>query len=253
VLAQLQSFQIARNDAWLRWRNGALELSNYLWLANDSPYYLPETVLPDPGWKKYDVNNAALPLLEELLATARNLHPKLSSYNYKLQILDVEKRLKFQNLLPTVDFRYNILNTDYNVFKNGSRAYYQNNYKFGFDIGMPLRLSQGRGEYRAAKIKIQETELDLSMTRLSIQNKVKAYFNDLANLQQQVRLAEASLDNYQRLFRGEDIRFKYGESTLFIINSRENKVLESRQKLIELRTKFMKSMQAVIWSTGQLR
>jgi outer membrane protein TolC len=91
------------------------------------------------------------------------------------------------------------------------------------------------------------------MTRLSIQNKVKAYFNDLANLQQQVRLAEASLDNYQRLFRGEDIRFKYGESTLFIINSRENKVLESRQKLIELRTKFMKSMQAVIWSTGQLR
>jgi outer membrane protein TolC len=253
VLAQLQSFQIARNDAWLRWRNGALELSNYLWLANDSPYYLPETVLPDPGWKRYDVNNAALPLLEELLATARNLHPKLSSYNYKLQILDVEKRLKFQNLLPTVDFRYNILNTDYNVFKNGSWAYYQNNYKFGFDIGMPLRLSQGRGEYRAAKIKIQETELDLSMTRLSIQNKVKAYFNDLANLQQQVRLAEASLDNYQRLFRGEDIRFKYGESTLFIINSRENKVLESRQKLIELRTKFMKSMQAVIWSTGQLR
>jgi outer membrane protein TolC len=253
VLAQLQSFQIARNDAWLRWRNGALELSNYLWLANDSPYYLPETVLPDDSWKKYDVNNAPLPLLDELLATARNLHPKLSSYNYKLQILDVEKRLKFQNLLPQVDFRYNILNTDYNVFKNASWGYYQNNYKFGFDIGMPLRLSQGRGEYRAAKIKIQETELDLSMTRLSIQNKVKYYFNDLANLQQQVRLAEASLDNYQRLFRGEDTRFKNGESTLFILNSRENKVLESRQKLIELRTKFMKAMQATIWSTGQLR
>lgn len=253
VLAQLQSFQIARNDAWLRWRNGALELSNYLWLANDSPYYLPETVLPDDSWKKYDVNNAPLPLLDELLATARNLHPKLSSYNYKLQILDVEKRLKFQNLLPQVDFRYNILNTDYNVFKNASWGYYQNNYKFGFDIGMPLRLSQGRGEYRAAKIKIQETELDLSMTRLSIQNKVKSYFNDLANLQQQVRLAEASLDNYQRLFRGEDTRFKNGESTLFILNSRENKVLESRQKLIELRTKFMKAMQATIWSTGQLR
>lgn len=253
VLAQLQSFQIARNDAWLRWRNGALELSNYLWLANDSPYYLPETVLPDQGWKRYDVNSAALPILDELLATARNLHPKLSSYNYKLQILDVEKRLKFQNLLPTVDLRYNILNKDYNVFKNASWPYYENNYKFGFDIGMPLRLSQGRGEYRAAKIKIQETELDLTMTRLSIQNKVKSYFNDLANLQQQVRLAEASLDNYQRLFRGEDTRFKNGESTLFILNSRENKVLESRQKLIELRTKFMKSMQAVIWSTGQLR
>lgn len=253
VLAQLQSFQIARNDAWLRWRNSSLDLSNYLWLANDSPYYLPETVLPDAGWKGYNVNSAPLPLLDELLATARNLHPKLASYNFKLQSLDVEKRLKFQNLLPQVDFRYNILNTDYNVFKNGGWPYYQNNYKFGFDIGMPLRLSQGRGEYRAAKIKIQETELDLSMTRLAIQNKVKSYFNDLANLQQQVRLAEASLDNYQRLFRGEDLRFKNGESSLFILNTRENKVLESRQKVIELRTKFMKAMQATIWSTGQLR
>lgn len=253
VLAQLQSFQIARNDAWLRWRNSSLDLSNYLWLANDSPYYLPETVLPDAGWKGYNVNSAPLPLLDELLATARNLHPKLASYNFKLQSLDVEKRLKFQNLLPQVDFRYNILNTDYNVFKNGGWPYYQNNYKFGFDIGMPLRLSQGRGEYRAAKIKIQETELDLSMTRLAIQNKVKSYFNDLANLQQQVRLAEASLDNYQKLFRGEDLRFKNGESSLFILNTRENKVLESRQKVIELRTKFMKAMQATIWSTGQLR
>lgn len=253
ALAQLQSFQMARNDAWLRWRNGALELSNYLWLANDSPYYLPESVIPDPSWKQYDVERMGLPVLDELLATARDLHPKLASYNYKLQMLDVERRLKFQNLLPQVDLRYNILNQGYNVFKDASWPYYQNNYKFGFDIGMPLRLSQGRGEYRAAKIKIQETSLDLSMTRLSIQNKVRAYFNELANLRQQVRLAESGLINYQRLFRGEDMRYRTGESTLFILNSRENKVLESQQKLVELRTKYMKSMQALRWSTGQLR
>lgn len=253
ALAQLQSFQMARNDAWLKWRNGALELSNYLWLANDSPYYLPESVIPDPAWKQYDVERMGLPVLDELLATARDLHPKLASYNYKLQMLDVERRLKFQSLLPQVDLRYNILNQGYNVFKDGSWPYYQNNYKFGFDIGMPLRLSQGRGEYRAAKIKIQETSLDLSMTRLSIQNKVRAYFNELANLQQQVRLAESGLVNYQRLFRGEDMRYRTGESTLFILNSRENKVLESQQKLVELRTKYMKSMQALRWSTGQLR
>lgn len=253
ALAQLQSFQMARNDAYLKWQNGSLNLSNYLWLANDSPYYLPETVKPDPSWKQYDVLNAPLPVLEELLATARTAHPKLASYNFKLQMLDVERRLKFQNLLPQVDLRYNILNKDYNVFKNAGWPYYENNYKFGFDIGMPLRLSQGRGEYRAAKIKIQSTELDLGMTRLNIQNKVKAYFNELANFQQQVRLADASLDNYARLFRGEDIRYRNGESSLFILNSRENKVLESRQKMVELKTKFMKSMQAVRWSTGQLR
>jgi outer membrane protein TolC len=118
---------------------------------------------------------------------------------------------------------------------------------------LPLRLSQGRGEYRAAKIKIQETSLDLMQTRLSISNKVRMYFNELANVQSQVRIAEANLDNYNRLYRGEDTRFRIGESSLFLLNSRENKVLESAQKLVELKTKFMKGYQAVIWSTGQLR
>jgi len=32
ALAQLQSFQLASNDAWLNFRNSGLELSNFLWL-----------------------------------------------------------------------------------------------------------------------------------------------------------------------------------------------------------------------------
>jgi outer membrane protein TolC len=130
---------------------------------------------------------------------------------------------------------------------------YRNNYKFGVDFGLPLRLSQGRGEYNAARIKIAETNLDLVQTRLSIDNKVKYYFNELATLQLQVRIAEDNLDNYLRLFRGEDTRFRIGESSLFILNTRENKVLEAQQKLVELKTKFFTSYRMVVWSTGQLR
>jgi outer membrane protein TolC len=168
-------------------------------------------------------------------------------------MLDIEKRLKFQNLLPTLNVNYNILNSGYNVFKDASTALYRNNYKFGVDFGLPLRLSQGRGEYNVAKIKIAETNLDLVQTRLSIDNKVKYYFNELATLQLQVRIAEDNLENYQRLFRGEDTRFRIGESSLFILNTRENKVLEAQQKLVELKTKFFTSYRMVVWSTGQLR
>ena len=253
ALAQLQGFQMARNDAWLSTLNAALDLSNYLWMANDSPYYMPDNIIPDSAWRRVDIGQASLPVLDQLLLTARESHPKLLAFDYKLQILDVERRLKFQNLLPTLDLRYNILNSGYNVFKDASWGFYQNNYKFGFDFGLPLRLSQGRGEYRAARIKIQETNLDLLQSRLAISNKVKSYFNELANLQQQVRIAENNLDNYERLFRGEDTRFRVGESSLFLLNARENKVLESRQKMVELKTKFLKGEKALVWSAGQLR
>ncbi len=253
ALAQLQSFQLARNEAMLNFRNSGLMLSNYLWTAVDSPYYLPADVVPDSSWRTLKIENASLPVLDELINIARNEHPKLASYDFKLQMLDIEKRLKFQSLLPTLNVNYNILNSGYNVFKDASTALYSNNYKFGIDFGLPLRLSQGRGDYSAAKIKIAETNLDLVQTRLSIDNKVKYYFNELATLQSQVRIAEDNLENYQRLFRGEDTRFRIGESSLFILNTRENKVLEAQQKLAELKTKFFISYRRIVWSTGQLR
>lgn len=253
ALAQLQSFQLARSQAWLNFRNSGLMLSNFMWTSLDSPYYLPENVIPDSAWRSLSIENAGLPVLDQLLIAAAEEHPKLASYGFRLQMLDIERRLKFQNLLPALNLRYNILNSGYNVFKDAGVAYYQNNYKFGFDFGLPLRLSQGRGEYAAAKIKIRETNLDLGLARLDIQNKVKAYFNELAALQLQVRIAENNLLNYQRLFRGEDTRFRIGESSLFVLNMRENKVLESRQKLAELKTKFFKGYRSLAWSAGQLR
>lgn len=253
ALAQLQSFQLARNDAWLRFRNAGLEMSNYMWQANDTPFYLPPVVIPDTSWNTINLNNQSLPLLDTLLNIAAMSHPKLQSYDFKLQMLEIDRKLKFQDMLPVMNVKYNILNSGYNVFKGASLGYYENNYKFGFDFGIPLRLSQGRGQYQAAKIKIAETNLDVSQTRLAIENKVKFYFNELAMLQTQVGIAEDNYDNYLRLYRGEETRFRIGESSLFLLNSRENKVLESRQKLVELKTKFYTSYQALQWSTGQLR
>lgn len=253
ALAQLQSFQLARNDAWLRFRNAGLELSNFMWKANDTPFYMPPSVMPDTSWNTVNAYEQPLPVLDTLLYISATTHPKLQGFDFKLQMLDIERRLKFQDMLPVMNVKYNILNSGYNVFKDASWGYYENNYKFGFDFGIPLRLSQGRGQYQAAKIKIAETNLDLSQTRLAIENKVKYYFNELAMLQTQIGIAEDNYNNYMRLFRGEDTRFRIGESSLFLLNSRENKVLESRQKLLELKTKFYTSYIALQWATGQLR
>ncbi len=253
ALAQLQSFQLARNDAWLRFRNAGLELSNYLWQANDTPFYMPPVVIPDTAWNVVNLTNKQLPVLDTLLILAATNHPKLQSYDFKLQMLDIDRKLKFQELLPVFNVKYNLLNSGYDVTEGASWRFYENNYKFGFDFGLPLRLSRGRGEYKAAKIKINETNLDLSQTRLAIENKVKYYFNELAMLKTQVGIAEENYLNYLRLFKGEDMRFRIGESSLFLLNNRENKLLESRQKLVELKTKFYNSYQALQWSTGQLR
>lgn len=253
ALAQLQSFELAKEHAFMEWRNATFALSNYIWSVDEQPVVLTEEVSPSVVWKSQQISTAKLPVLQDILMQARTEHPKLKIYSFKLDALNIEKQLKFQSLLPVADLSYNLINKGYNVFNNPNAAFFNNNYKYGFTVGMPLRFSQGRGEYKAAKIKIRDTNLDLIKDRIAIDNKIKSYFNELTQLQQQVSIAEQALTNYTRLFKGEELKFKVGESSLFLLNSRENKVLESRQKLIELQTKFYKAYRALAWAAGQLR
>lgn len=253
ALTQLQNFQYLQSERQVRLKNAAIELSGFLWLENNGFYQLDGDVIPDDKW---EVRNSdyTLPVLDELLYNAKLTHPKLALYNYKLQILEVERKLKFQSLLPTINIKANLLNKGYDLFNGiGKAAFYENNNKFGIDIGLPLRLSEGRAGYKQAKLKIQETNYELSLQQLAIENKIKTCYNELSGLQQQIKIYEAAYTNFQALFRGEDTRFKAGESSLFVLTSRENKQLEALQKLIELKTSYHKKRQAVLWAAGQLR
>ena len=87
---------------------------------------------------------------------------------------------------------------------------------------------------------------------MQVEIKVKSYFNELMTLKSQVALQEKAYKNYQALQRGEEIRFQAGESSLFLINVRENKTLEALQKLQELKAKYFKTENALQWSAGLL-
>jgi len=254
ALTQLQSFQYLQAESNVRRKNAAVELSNFLWLKEDTFYQLEDTVQPAEDWNLNTASAVSLPVLDELIYAAKMSHPKLQVYNYKMQWLEVERKLKFQSLLPTVNVKANLLNKGYDVFKGiGKTGFFEQNNKFGLEIGLPLRLSEGRGGYKAAKLKIEETRLETKLQEQAIENKVRLYYNELLGLKQQLYIYEAAFRNYEALYRGEDTRFKAGESSLFLLNSRENKQLEAAQKLVELQAKYFKAQQALLWAAGQLR
>jgi outer membrane protein TolC len=230
-----------------------LDLSNFLWLDNEQPFQLSSNIIPDTAWNVVNINQYPVPSLEDALTTAKANHPKIQTLNQKIEVLEAERRLKFQSLLPSLNFNYNFLSKGYEPWKGVGQNVFENNYKYGVEFGMPLFLRQGRGDYRVAKIKMQMTDLQRDQATLEIENKVRDYFNQLLALRQQVRIYEDAYENYLRLLRAEEIKFSIGESSLFLLNTRENKVLETRQKLLELKTKFFKALIAVQWAGGNLR
>ncbi|XVJ64906.1 MAG: TolC family protein [Lacibacter sp.] len=253
ALAQLQAFQQMREEAWLKFRKSSLELSTYLWLPNNQPVYITDRVIPDTLWVQQNFGTKSIDNLSEWLTQTTANHPKLQMIDYKIQSLEVERRLKFQNLLPKADMKYNFLQRGYNLFNNAQLNFFENNFKFGFNVAIPIPNRSGFGQYRAAKIKLLTMDFERNFTQLNLENKVRFHYNEVLNLQKQIRIYEDAYRNYVRLFDAEQLKFSLGETTLFLLNTRENKALESYQKLLELKAKFYQAFASLNWASGQLQ
>jgi hypothetical protein len=251
VIAQLQNFKYQQNEALLALQNAIVLLNTFLWKQNNESYDLPEDILPDKKTEQL-FDAVIFPELEKIIADAKTSHPELNIYGYKLNALTIERKLKFQELLPKADLKYNQLGKGYNIASTATKTLFDNNYRFGINFSVPLRLSQGRGEYKLAKLKIAETQLQQSQKEIDIINKVKKYYNQLVNYKAQVNLLQKTYNNYLQLQRGEETRFFNGESSLFLVNSRENKTLETMIKLIETIVKYKKTALGLKWATGNL-
>ncbi|PWJ57778.1 outer membrane protein TolC [Dyadobacter jejuensis] len=249
AMAQLKLYQNLQTQSWLQFQNSGLQLSAHLWGPNAQPYDLSDEVKPPVNWDQqldlslFELNG------DNLLSAALANHPELQAYEYKMDMLEVNRKLKFQELLPKADLRYNFLSKGNSLIPN---EYFDNNYQYGFKFEMPLRLSYGRGAYRQAKIKIESTQLAQIQKIRDIEIKIRAYLNDYGALKSQIAVETEQLALIQRLVAAEQMRFSNGESSLFLVNSRENKALEVQQKLLTLKSKYFKTLYALQSSAGLL-
>lgn len=251
--AQLQNFIIQQQDILYKFIAAGYTLSNYLWLDNSVPFEMNNQVFPSGQLNQKEATNNEIQPLVEMIAIVSSSHPKLKQFQNKLQILDIDRKLNFQSLLPKFDLKANLLNNEYFAWKGINAQLLENNYKFGVDVQIPLRFSEGRGKFRATQFKIQDTEYGQIQERLALINELKSRYQQVLILQKQITWANSNFENYSRLFKGELTRFSVGESSLFLLNMRENKMLESRIQLIEIQTRYLQSRAGLIWAAGQYK
>jgi outer membrane protein TolC len=249
ALTQKQTFENMLTTKVLEVANARIGLSAYLWNANNNPVDLAEDVIPTQNDEVRLLANADLNL-QSLIEKAMQNHPELNNYRNKLDVLGIEKRLKFQSLLPKLDLSYNHLSRGGPSLLGA--AFLENNYKYGVKFEIPLRLSEGRGAYQAAKLKLENEQLNLNQKQIQVEIKIRNYFNEFEALQKQIRTQESAYANFQSLVKAEELRFDNGESSLFLINSREMKSLEAAEKLVDLKAYLQKTTFALQASAGIL-
>lgn len=224
---------LSLEDSKLKLNKAKLELSNFIWIENNIPVELSDTLYPE---EKLDATIQETLKTNDLLNADFSItnHPKINSLERKLEMLTVDKKLKANMLLPKIDIGYSYLSAPRN-FEN----YEFNDYKIGVDFNFPLFLRKERGSLKIAKFKIQETEFALDLEKVQLTNKISAQKIEIESLSKQRNLISGLVNDNNAMLVSEERLFSFGESSLFLINTRENNLVTAQLASILLENRFL--------------
>ncbi|NRD21216.1 TolC family protein [Winogradskyella eckloniae] len=211
----------------------ALELSNFLWLENNIPLELQPHIIPDVNSEPIIDATFNINTLQTEALTIEE-HPKMRSLDYKLQGLEVNKRLKTNKLLPKINLEYNFLSQT----PETSSSFNTSDYKSGLSLSLPLFLRKERADLKLAKIKLIDTEYEINATRVSLENKVTAIKQELDSYIKQNEITSEMVSDYEMMLMAEERKFQLGESSLFLVNARESELIDGKLKAIAIQNKF---------------
>lgn len=232
----LNSRKLNLEKANIQLRKASLEMSTYLWLNENTPIEIKENILPD--LKTMDTVDSTFNIA--LFTTEQfdiEQHPKIKSLGFSIQSLVTEKRLKTNNLLPKIAVQYNFLSQN----ATPVNAFNANNYKAGVSFSMPLFIREERGALKMANIKVQDKQLENQLEKVVIKNKISAVQQELASYILQNNFTYQIVRDYAVLLKAEERKFFLGESSLFLVNFREQKYIDSKLKAIGLENAFFKA------------
>lgn len=223
---------LSLEDSRLKLNKAKLELSNFLWLENNIPLELSDELIPE---EKLELTIQETLKTNDLLNSEFSIvnHPKINALQSKIDILNVDRKLKANMLLPKIDLGYSYL-SEPSYFDN----YQFEDYKIGLNFYFPLFLRKERGSLKLAKFKVQETEFALALEKVQLTNKINAQKIEIASILKQKELIKELVEDNNVMLNSEERLFSFGESSMFLINSRENNLVTAQLSFIAIENRY---------------
>lgn len=222
-------------DSQLKLTKAKLELSNFIWLENTIPVEISDNLIPE---------ETLLVTIEETLKTNQfstsektlDNHPKINALENKIEILTIDKKLKANLLLPKIDLSYSYL-SEPSYFDN----YQFDNYKVGINFYYPLLLRKERGSLKLAKFKLQDAQYSLDLEKVQLKNKINSYQAEIQSIKSQKKIINSLVKDNILMLNSEERLFSFGESSIFLINTRENNLVSAQLSEITLENRYFVS------------
>jgi len=244
----VQNRQLEFEEAEQMLLNNKLMADNFLWEKGQIPLEIENFILPETiniNFLSEQIDSISIRQNERLETNPENL-----LYQYKLDNLNIDQRLAKEDLKPSLQVNYNPL------IARGNNSLFDdfsiNNYKLGVSFSYSLLQRKERGKLQMTKLKITDTEFDQKLKNQDLSLKLNLYLNNINQINDQYTILNKAVENYNAMLIGENRKFLFGESSLFLVNSRETKYLNSRNKLIKLGNKIIKNRLSYLLTDGRI-
>ena len=237
---QLQDRLTLYNEAFIQYVYALQTVNGYLWNSNTQPVRLQENQIPEQLDSLQLFQN--LPTNTDWLA-----HPLVRDYQFALQSLDLEERLKKQYVLPKLSLNYGVL-----MPVGFTENVNPDQYQFGMSFQYPLFTRNARGSLELTRIKQRETDLKRVEKLNELQLKSTILEQEVTLKREQLSLYTSMQRNALTLLQAEETKFSVGESSLFLVNARELSYLNSAVKQVYAQFTLQSTLVKQLDNTGNV-
>jgi len=238
-------------DANLSLQLASAESGNFLWESGQpldpSSFFPLGTDLPEEQTEE-DVS------YWESLTLRDNPNLRLIQLTGNQYLL--ERRWAREQLKPLLDIQFNALADGWRFEQvldaSSPQFLLENNYKWGIRAMVPILYRKQRGKVQWVENKYKEWEFRVMDQTREWVTKTRQYFASFENLGRQYRNLQAQERQTLALLEAERLTFDAGESSVFLLNAREQKNVEVQVKTLKTLGDWLKAYYQLLWSAGQL-
>ncbi len=233
----LQQVRINLTEAQMLSQNAKYQLGVHLWLEGNVPLEVSDELIPESILSISTYWN--IPADESFL----DAHPLVNTLLIDKQMQLVDQQLYKASLFPKIKLKYQMLAglepLEFDFETGGNTL--QNNHALGVGLSIPIFWANERANLYQSKLKIRDTDLKIALKSIELTTKYKQLSNQATTYNDQIVLLNENVAGYRIMVNAEETLLYQGESSLFMINARVNKLLDAQLKLAELHFKRQKT------------
>ncbi len=203
----------------------AFELSLYLRDASGNP------VIPDESRLGSFDDPSTLPDDSVEVALARR--PEVKRLIDQRQQIDIELRLQKNQLLPAFDLGFAVSGDIGNAARPAAASLGPTEFEVNAMLDVPLLFRAATGRIQVVEASRVKLESQLRLTRDRITIEISDLRSAARAANERIVLARQEVELSAQLEQGERSRFELGDSTLFVVNLREQATAEAQLREVD--------------------